>query len=333
MKATEFHESSLVVDAHHDLLMLVALAHSQGRTETFRNRWIPELRAGGIDVQVLPVFVSEEAPEAMLRKALEMIDALHVEVEKNPGEVRLCLTGSDIDDAIAQGKIALILAMEGGEAIGANLSMLRHFHELGVRMISLTWNNRTLLADGTDEQGTGSRLTELGTEVVAEMERLGIILDVSHLNDAGFWHVTEIATKTFIASHSNCRAIFDHPRALTDDQLRALATQGGVVGMNLHPMLVRGADATIEDCLDHLEHALEVAGEDHVGLGPDFCAELDELGAIMNPEAASGIKGLERSPDLPAFTEAMLDRGISEDVARKVVGENFLRVLRKGLPE
>jgi membrane dipeptidase len=331
--SSEFHTKSLVVEAHHDLLMLVALAHSQGKTETFRDRWIPELRAGGVDVQVLPIFVSEEAPEVMLRKALEMVDALHVEVEKNTDEVMLCLTGTDIDRAIEQGKIGLILAMEGGEALGANLSMLRHFFRLGVRMISLTWNNRTLLADGTDLQDSGSRLTPLGVEVVAEMERLGIILDISHLNDPGFWHVTEIATKTFIASHSNCRAVYNHSRALTDDQLRAVAAQGGVVGMNLHPMLVHGKDATIEDCLDHLEHAIEIAGEDHVGLGPDFCAELDELGVVFDPEELSGIAGLDKSAHLPSYTDAMLARGISEDVARKVLGENFHRVLRKGLPD
>jgi membrane dipeptidase len=322
-----------VIDVHHDLLMLVAMEHCKGNRDTFRDRWIPELRAGGIDVQVLPVFVAEEAPEAMLRKALEMIDALHVEVEKNSNDVTLCLTRADLDGAIEDRKLALILALEGAEPIGThNLSMLRILHKLGVRMMSMTLNNRTGLADGTDEQETSSRLTELGVEAVAEMERLGIILDVSHLNDAGFWHVTDIATKTFIASHSNCRAIFDHPRALTDDQLRALAAQGGVVGMNLHPMLVRGEDATVDDTLDHLEHALEVAGEDHVGLGPDFCAELDELGIMFDPPVANGIKGLERSEDLPGFTEAMSERGLSDDVIRKVLGGNFLRVLREGLP-
>ncbi|MEA2461460.1 MAG: rane dipeptidase, partial [Actinomycetota bacterium] len=158
-------------------------------------------------------------------------------------------------------------------------------------------------------------------------------LDVSHLSDAGFWHACEITTKTFVASHSNCRAVFDHPRGLTDAQLRAVAAQGGVVGMNLHPMLVRGEDATVDDCLDHLEHALNVAGEDHVGLGPDFCRELDELGPIIDPPVANGIKGLERSPDLPTFTEAMLERGLGEPLVKKILGENFLRVLREGLPD
>jgi membrane dipeptidase len=214
-----------------------------------------------------------------------------------------------------------------------DLHVLRTFHRLGLRMMSMTWNNRTLLADGNEESASGSKLTRLGVAALAEMERLGIMLDVSHLSDHGFWHVCEIATRTFIASHSNCRALFDHPRNLTDAQLRAVAGQGGVVGINLHPLLLSEKDADVVDCLDHLEHALAVAGEDHVGLGPDFCAELDELGPIFDPPAARGIKGLERAPDLPAFTEAMLDRGISEDVAKKVLGQNFLRVLREGLPD
>jgi membrane dipeptidase len=333
LNAADLHRESLVVDAHHDLLMLVAMAHARGNTDTFRDRWIPELRAGGVDVQVLPVFVAEETPESQLRRALEMIDALQVEVSKNPNEVLLCRTKGDLEEARSHDLIALILALEGGEPLGPNLSVLRLMHQLGLRMMSFTWNHRTLLADGSDEQETGARLTRLGVAMLGEMERLGVILDVSHLSDAGFWHVAEIATKPFIASHSNCRAVFDHQRALTDDQLRAIAERGGVVGMNVHPMLVMGDGATVDDCLDHLEHALEVAGEDHVGLGPDFCAELDELGAILEPPVASGIDGLERSADLPSFTAAMLGRGLSEKVVQKVIGTNFARVLAEGLPD
>jgi membrane dipeptidase len=332
LDALELHRQTTVVDAHHDLLMLVAFEHAKGNTDTFRNRWIPEMREGGIDVQILPVFVSEESPESVLRKALQMVDALHVEVEKNPDDVKLCLTRSDLDYALDKNKIALVLALEGAEAIRGELSVLRILHRLGLRMMSLTWNNRTMLADGNEENSTGGRLTSIGVAAVSEMERLGIILDVSHLSDAGFWHVSEIATRPFVATHSNSRALFDHSRGLTDEQIKAVAASGGVVGINLHPMLLGGDGASIEDALDHLERVLEVAGEDHVGLGPDFCAELEELGPMLDPPTASGLKDLERSPDLPSFTEAIIGRGIPEEVAKKILGANFLRVLRQGLP-
>ena len=332
MDAARLHATSTVVDGHHDLLMLVAFEHAKGNTDTFGQRWIPELREGGVDVQVLPVFVSEESPEAVLRKALQMVDALHVEVAQHSDEVKLCLTRSDIDEALSDGRIALVLALEGAEPMRGDIHILRIFHKLGLRMMSMTWNNRTFLADGNEENATGSKLTRVGIAALAEMERLGIILDVSHLSDSGFWHVCEIATRTFIASHSNCRAVYDHPRNLTDAQLRAIASQDGVVGLNLHPLLLGENGAGVEDALDHLEHALSIAGEDHVGLGPDFCAELEELGPIMDPPTARGIKDLDRAPDLPAFTEAMLGRGISEGVVKKVLGENFVRVLRGGLP-
>jgi membrane dipeptidase len=290
------------------------------------------MREGGIDVQVLPIFVSEESPESVLRKALQMVDALHIEVEKNPDDVKLCLTRSDLDEAIETKKIALVLALEGAEPIRGDLSILRVLHRLGLRMMSLTWNNRTLLADGNGENSTGGKLTNMGVAAVTEMERLGIILDISHLSDAGFWHVAEIATRPFVATHSNSRALFDHFRGLTDEQLKAVADSGGVVGLNLHPMLLGGESASVEDALDHLERILDVAGEDHVGLGPDFCAELEELGPSLDPPVARGIKDLERSPDLPSFTQAMIDRGISEEITKKILGANFLRVLRQGLP-
>jgi membrane dipeptidase len=319
--AEELHANAVVVDAHNDLLLSI-MAEGVGPRGTFKQRWLGELRAGGVDVQVCPVYCDPEVPEAHLRQTLRMI----------------CRTGGEIDAAVAAGKIALVLALEGTHALGPDETLVETFSELGVRMISFTHMGRTLLADGSGEDAVGSRLTQAGVAAVAEMERLGIVLDVSHLSAAGVEHALEIATRPLVASHSSARAVRDHHRNLTDDQLRGIAENGGVVGVNLLAAFISDGDATLDRVVDHYEHIADVAGVEHVGVGPDFVADIfadlypadvDLTTEGLDPTAT--VPGLYASRHLPRLTAALLERGFSEGDVRLILGENFLRVFREVL--
>ena len=205
---------------------------------------MPEARAGGVDVQVLPIYVAPEVAEASLRSTLLQLEALEREAAQTP-EVALCRTGAEIDAALADGRIALLVALEGTPGIGADVELFAVFHRLGVRMVSFTHWSRALLAEGSADEDTGSRLPAAGVRAVAELERLGMLLDVSHLAAASVDHVLDLATGVVVATHSCARALRDHHRNLSDEHLRGIAATGGVIGMNVLPTFVDadGADA------------------------------------------------------------------------------------------
>ena len=336
--SSQLHDASVVVDSHNDLILLVAHHREHGRPDYFRDRWIPELRRGGVDVQVVPIFIDDEyRPDGALRRALSLIEILYEEAEKNAGEVQVCTTGAEIDAAVERGKIALVLALEGCEHIGTNLELFNTFFRLGVRMASFTHFGRTMLADGSAEDDAGARLTHAGVEAVKMMQRMGMIVDVSHLSLAGTDHVLEIATRPIVASHSNARSLLDHHRNLPDDRLKAIASTGGVIGVNFFWAFLVEEDPKLAHIADHVERIAEVAGIDHVGLGPDFVTEYfatmspgeeiyEGLNVRLVPEGTVG-----SSSDLPLVTEALLGRGFSEDDVRKVLGENWMRVFRTEL--
>jgi membrane dipeptidase len=335
----ELHQDAIVVDAHNDLPVLLLLRNrelgEQGAARYWSDRWVPEARTGGVDVQVLPIYVAPEAAEASLRVTLLQLEALEREAAQTP-EVALCRTGEEIDAALAEGRIALLLALEGTQGIGASVELFAVFHQLGVRMVSFTHWSRALLAEGSADEETGSRLPAAGVRAVAELEHLGILLDVSHLAAASVDHVLQLATATVVASHSCCRALRDHHRNLSDDHLRAIAATGGVVGMNVLPTFVDEKEPTLDRVVDHLEHMAEVAGIDHVGLGPDFLRQLmdeiypqyEQLVRFGGVDLKAVVPGLARERDLPNLTERMVQRGWDEASLRKVLGENWLRVFR-----
>lgn len=332
----DLHHDAVVVDCHNDLILLVDRKRTMGESTYFRDRVIPALRAGGVDVQIVPVFMEREyAAEGALRRTLQLIEELHREVAANGDDVVLCLTGAEIDKAVSRGKIALVLALEGCEAIGQQADLFGAFYRLGVRMASFTHFGRTLLADGSGEDGTGGRLTRAGVSAVREMERLGILVDVSHLSAAGIQHVLELATRPVIASHSSARALLDHHRNLTDDQLRGIAGTGGVIGVNFFPAFVAPGRPTIDQLVDHIAHIAAVAGIDHVGIGPDFIKDYYDERYPQYPslqieglDAKTTIEGMTGSEDLPALTDGLLRRHFADVDVRKILGANFLRVFR-----
>lgn len=338
--AGRIHREAVVVDTHNDLVLSLTAAGA-GQRGTFKHRWLPELREGGVNVQVCPLYSDPQIPEAHLRQTLLQIAALRREVQLNAAELAICRSGVEIDAALRDGKLALVIAMEGALALGPDESLLEIFYQLGVRMISLTHIGRTLLADGSGEDEAGSRLPLPGVAVVREMERLGIVFDVSHLGAAGVEHVLQIATRPVIASHSAARALRDHHRNLTDEQLRGIAATGGVIGLNLLACFIDESNPTIDRVVDHYEHLAEVVGIEHIGVGPDFIADIyDDLYpahadlGIEGLDPRLNIEGLHASRHLPNLTAALLRRGFSERDVRLILGENYLRLFREvmGVP-
>jgi membrane dipeptidase len=333
----DLHRNALVADGHNDLLMLVARRPKDVWSAYFRERWIPQLRDGGIDVQVLPVFIdSEFLPEGALRETLRMIEAAHRIAAANSDEVALCTAPGDIEAATAAGKIALVLALEGCPQIDTDVELLQTLHRLGVRMVSFTHFGRSALGDGSGEDATGGRLTHAGVEAVGLLEELGVLIDVSHVGRAGVEHILELATKPVVASHSSAFALRDHHRNLTDEQLRGIAATGGVVCVNFFAGFLTTAEKpTVDHLADHILHILDVAGEDHVGLGSDFVAEVfgEKIPACDRPVIIQGldaelyVPGLEGPAGMPLVTDALLRRGLPEATIRKILGENLTRVL------
>ncbi|PJM97852.1 membrane dipeptidase [Streptomyces sp. CB01201] len=328
----ELHRRSVVADAHNDLLMAVAARPPQRWGSFFRQRWLPQLRDGGIDIQVLPVFIDDQyRPEGALRQTLRMLECAHVLAEHNADAVALCLNGADIDAALAQGRIALVLALESAPGVDASVELFSTLFRLGVRLASIAHWGRTPLADGSREDATRSRLTAPGIEALREMERLGMLFDISHLGASSVAHVLELAT------HSNARALRDHHRNLTDDQIRGVAATGGVVCVNFVPDFLTDDETRVsaDRIVDHIEHVIAVAGVDHVGLGSDFvrevmtdvtppcCESLDDEDPMFD------FPGLEGPAGMPLVTEALVQRGLAEDDILKILGGNMQRLMSK----
>lgn len=330
-----------VFDAHNDLLL--ELEYRREEENPFRACWLAPLRAGGVKIQICPTFVAdlETGPELSLRLAMRQILALHRAVRENGSDVTLIQRRSDLHGLEATDSIGLVLAMEGVEPLGYEPALIELFCQLGVRMVSLTWNRRNSFADGAAEVGGLSRL---GSELVRRLARLNVILDLAHASEATFWEALEQSEDARVAvSHAGCRALTDTPRNLADDQLRALADRDGVLGMMMLPLAIDPHRRTISRVVDHLEHAVEVMGIGHVGFGGDFIRQIrrsipgrrtpaDALLPI-GLSADDGIEGLQGCEDYPRLIEALRDRGWKQDDVEAVACGNFVRLLRAALPD
>jgi len=279
-------------------------------------------------------------------------------LDAHPDQIQLALNASDVEHITRSGKIAAILSVEGGHQIADDLAVLRVYYGLGVRSMTLSHFRNNNWADSSTDKPVHNGLTDFGKQVVREMNRLGMIVDISHVSDKTFYDALAVTTKPVIASHSSCRALSDVPRNMTDDMIRALAKNGGVIAINfgegflnpkdaellkkainsvyteptltgkalddystkqfheemMHPAV---AYATIDDAVAHIDHAVKIAGIDHVGIGSDF-------DGISAPP-----KGLEDISKMPALAAALKKKGYSEQDVRKIFGLNTLRVLRK----
>lgn len=312
------HRSALVVDTHCDTILSLMRGRPLGSRSDEGHIDLPRLKEGGVCAQFFACFIEPQyKPDKGLRRVMQQLDAFYQAVEANADAIEVATTVADIERIHAAGKVAGVVAIEGGEAIDGDLAALRMLHKLGMRSFGLVWNQRNPLADGIGERRTHGGLTNFGVDVVKELNRLGIVVDVSHLNDEGFWDVIEVSTSPIMASHSNSRAICDHPRNLTDDQIIALAKNGGVMGMNFCPPFVaKDGKATLDQLIDHIDHIVELVGFDHVGLGSDF----DGISDVP--------QGLENASCLPNLTRRLAERGYSDENILKILGGSHLRVLR-----
>ena len=341
MDASQLHADAVVVDTHDDLLMLTTRRPKAQQAEYFRTEWLPQLRAGGVDVQVLPVYIDDDyRPEGALRQTLKMLESGWTIAEGNPDDVAVCLNGRDIDAALDSGRIALVLALEGCEAIGRDVELLSTLYRVGVRVASLTHFGRTLLADGSGEDPAGSRLTRAGVEAVAAMEELGLLVDVSHLGAVGVDHVLEVARRPVIATHSSAYELRGHHRNLTDERIKGIASGGGVVNVNFFAGFLDDdpSQFTVGRVVDHIEHVAELSGTEAVGLGPDFIDQVFrelypgvESLVVEDVDAKQYVPGLEGPQGLPLITQELVARGWAEPDVRAVLGGNDLRLFRAEL--
>lgn len=319
--AQRIHNESFVIDAHCDTALRLVDGETLTPSDDSRNGHVdlPRLRAGGVNVQIFALWVDADNNTGLLRRCLDMLDAVTSEAARLSDDLHLIISADDIETVEKTGKIGVMLSIEDGAALEGSLSALRAMYKLGVRAMGLTWNGRNELGEGVGAAvGRGRGLTPFGRDVVREMNRLGMVVDVSHLSEAGFWDVLDVSTEPIIASHSNARALCDHPRNLTDEQIKALAERGGVMGINFFvPFLRRDGQASIDDIVRHIDHIVGLVGPAHVGFGSDFD------GISRTPTGAEDVGRL------PAITEALLRRGYREDDVRGILGNNFLRVIRQ----
>lgn len=222
-------------------------------------------------VQVYAIWMDDELnDEAAYAYFNEVYDYFLAEMKQGEQEIAFCTSSKEAKQILESKKRVAYLAIEGSRALGGKLNRVKEFYDKGVRLMTLTWNGRAAVADGCMLEQPGG-LTTFGKEVINQMNEVGIIVDVSHLAKQGFWDVVSMSQKPFIATHSNSKAICNHPRNLTDDQFKVIVERKGLVGMNFYPLFINGTyEAEIEELLPHIDHFLALGGEEIIAMGSDF---------------------------------------------------------------
>ena len=347
-RARRLHGEAFVFAAHTDFIAGVSEGRSRGERGVAARLHLPLLRAGGVkavcehvagDTPYFSTFAFRNIrPLQPTKFALQALDYWHAELAET-GDWRLVLDGEDFRRAEHEGRVAVVFGFEGAMPIDDDVGILRMFHRLGIRSVGLTWNGRNLLGDGVAVGARGG-LTRFGRAAVAEMNRLGIVIDVSHMADEGIRDSIEASADPIIASHSNARALCAHPRNLPDDLARALASRGGVIGLHMLAQFITGStEATLDQFLNHIDHFAQLVGPAHVGLGPD-CMEQWPLDVYRPLWAGTEMAALEfRYPvefDSLAkclnVTRGLVARGYDDEAIRGILGGNVRRVFESVLP-
>jgi len=365
-RAKKLHSSAIIIDTHDDTTQRlltpgfdIAIRHIDGSID------IPRMRDGNLGAIFFSIWMSGTVtgPEAV-KRSLDQIDAVREMVRTHSKDLALCTSAAEIRRAHAEGKIAVLIGVEGGHMIASDLSVLRSYAALGVRYMTLTHSVNDEWADSSTDKPAHNGLTDFGKDVVREMNRQGMMVDISHVADKTFYDALAVSQAPMIASHSSCRAICDHPRNMTDDMIKALASKGGVIQINYYvgflsqeyrdamksnPDLDKEMQAEIdkrcgkdEDCQlregDNLVREAVAAGKlprvgwekiiEHI----DHAVKLvgaDHVGLGSDFDGANMPFGMESAADLPKITDALLKKGYSEADIRKILGENTLRVMEQ----
>lgn len=362
----DVHARAIVVDTHDDTTqrLLFEKGFDIGQRHETGNIDIPRMREGGLDALFFSIWVpSDVTGPPAVKRALQLIDRVHEAVRTHPNDLVLATTAADIRRAAAERKIAALMGMEGGHMIDDDLGALRDYARLGVRYLTLSHFKNNNWADSSTDKPAHNGLTDFGKDVVRELNRLGVMVDISHVSDKTFADALDVTRVPVIASHSSCRAIANHPRNMTDDMMRALAKNGGVIMINYEVSflseenrlasekaggVVAALDLMSKKCggdeacstletaritreamdkgtlpavswekiVEHIDHAVKVAGVDHVGLGSDF-------------DGATMPIGMEDASKLPKLTTALMEKGYSAADVEKVLGGNILRVMEQ----
>ncbi|HYL79136.1 MAG TPA: dipeptidase [Bryobacteraceae bacterium] len=352
----KIHKSTLLIDTHNDITSRTVTGYDIGKAENDGHTNLKAMREGGLGAQFFAVYVAANYTNGNRSawRTLEMIDTVrHDIIARYPNDFVFATTADDIERIHRQGKIGALMGIEGGHAIEDSLRLLRDYYELGIRYMTLTHANTNNWADSSgdmDKAGVKHHdgLTDFGKQVVREMNRLGMMVDISHVADKTFWDALAVSSAPPFASHSSCRAISNVPRNMTDEMIVALAKKGGVVQVNfaceflsqktadaskdLLPKMAaaRGENnralmeeyrktvppATLADVVAHIDHIVKIAGINAVGIGSDF----DGIQCVP--------QGLEDVSKFPNLTRALLEKGYSAEDIRKIYGGNLLRVMR-----
>jgi len=335
-QVADIHRRAFTVDAHFDLTYEVANRRERGSEKVIETSYLQEFRSGSIDLIVSAIFINDFfLPEMGLRKALDQISYLLEERDETPGKFRICRTTKEAYTARESEEIAIFLSLEGADPLQNDIQLLRIFYELGVRGLGLVWSRRNYAGDGAffteTREGHKGGLTPFGIKLIENAENLGMFIDVSHINDEGFWDVMDIATKPLIASHSNCRMLAETMRNLSDEQIRAIAKNNGVIGMNSINQFIRGdePEVTISHFIDHVDHIAGIAGVEHVGLGFDLCDSFINFLQVEKPLETYDV--IKSHAGLGEFTAGLITRGYTEDEIIAILGGNFMRVFSETL--
>ena len=364
-RAAKLHREAIVVDTHIDTPQRfldedfdLTPRDPKGHID------LPRMKEGGLDAGFMSIYVDMRRHQGLeaTRRALQLIDSVNQQVARHPDQLVLATSAADVRRAHKQKKIALLMGMEGGTPIADDLRLLRLFYQLGVRYMTLTHGLANNWADSSTDEPKHNGLTDFGKEVVREMNRLGMLVDISHVSDKAFYDALEISQAPMIASHSSCRALCKHPRNMTDEMIKALAAKGGVIQINYH---IGFLDQTYADAYEKIapelrarmralaeqykddDHALSEARE---ALFKDYQAQLpkvswervvehvdhavrlvgaDHVGLGSDFDGATMPEGLNDVSYLPRLTQALLDRGYREKDIKKILGGNTLRVLEE----
>jgi membrane dipeptidase len=321
VSARKIHFKYGVIDSHCDTVHYFTGEKGDydfAKKNTLGHLDIPRMEEGGIKVQFFALYIEPEyKPSGALKRCLQLLNFYFQTTEPSQDRLETVYTFNDLERINKDGKVAAVITIEGGEALEGDIGVLRMLFRLGIRGLGLTWNQRNDIADGIGEKEANGGLTIFGKKVIREMNDLGMIIDLAHIAEKGFHDVLSLTDSPIIVSHANSRTLCGHPRNLTDQQLKLLQQNGGVIGLSFYPVFIDGIEPSFEKLLDHFEHIANLIGVEHLGIGSDY----DGI--------QSAVEGLKDVSFLPSLTEGLLSRGFKEEDIGKILYENYFRVMKK----